>query len=226
MARGNARELEKRLVRALVEGDYKIGGPLPLEKDLAQSMGVSRTTLREVLKRLESYGFIITKRGSPSRVRDFWREGNLLILAKIAEHVPQIPSRYVTHLLEVRLGLMPLLVGKAVEEAPEELVAYLVGYQSLSPSHSQGFVEFDWGLHKRVAELSDNPVALMLVNSFESVYMTVGGLYFALEEARWKSLKFYKALLEAAMDRNGQRAREVTERAMEESLALWKEGDK
>jgi len=47
----------------IVEGGYLPGHKLPIEPELARSLNISRSTLREALNRLEVEGFIARKRG-------------------------------------------------------------------------------------------------------------------------------------------------------------------
>lgn len=58
-------ELEKQIV----DGAWKPGERLPSETELANSMGVSRTTVRNALQRLSTLGLIETKLGDGSYVK-------------------------------------------------------------------------------------------------------------------------------------------------------------
>lgn len=53
----------ERLSAALKMGLYRTGDQLPSERDLAEIMGVSRTTLREAIRVLVAQGFLTVKRG-------------------------------------------------------------------------------------------------------------------------------------------------------------------
>ncbi|NLC12537.1 MAG: GntR family transcriptional regulator, partial [Chloroflexi bacterium] len=43
---------EKQLLAAILDGSFPIGSLLPPERELAQSLGITRPTLREALQRL------------------------------------------------------------------------------------------------------------------------------------------------------------------------------
>ena len=61
---GNAYEVTvERLSAAIKMGLYRSGDQLPNERDLAEIMGVSRTTLREAIRVLVAQGFLSVKRG-------------------------------------------------------------------------------------------------------------------------------------------------------------------
>jgi len=58
------------LQQAILSGKFAPGSQLPPEFDLMAQMGVSRTTLREALKRLEEQGLIVRRRGRGTYVRE------------------------------------------------------------------------------------------------------------------------------------------------------------
>src|SRR5215218_10536528 len=61
------------LLEALLSGRYAPGEKLPTQRALASEMGVTMSSLREALKRLEQMGLVESRQGDAMRVRD-WRE--------------------------------------------------------------------------------------------------------------------------------------------------------
>jgi DNA-binding FadR family transcriptional regulator len=55
--------IAERIVTAVALGEFVPGQRLPNERDLAAMLGVSRTTVREALQRLQASGYVVTKRG-------------------------------------------------------------------------------------------------------------------------------------------------------------------
>ena len=53
-----AEEVRRRLLDGISRGQVAAGGRLGAERDLAQSLGVSRSTMRQALAALESEGVI------------------------------------------------------------------------------------------------------------------------------------------------------------------------
>ena len=68
-AESAAQELERRVLT----GAYPVGSKLPNESELAESLGVSRTTLREAVGRLQAQGLLVRQHGRGTFVRG--REG-------------------------------------------------------------------------------------------------------------------------------------------------------
>lgn len=66
LSRRSAREIEQKIV----SGEYPPGARLPAQRDLAESMGVSRTALREAISILETRGLLRSLVGSGTYVVD------------------------------------------------------------------------------------------------------------------------------------------------------------
>ncbi len=60
---GRAELVEKRLAEAITGGHLRAGDRLPSEADLARTMGVAPTTVREALLALRARGLVTTRRG-------------------------------------------------------------------------------------------------------------------------------------------------------------------
>jgi GntR family transcriptional repressor for pyruvate dehydrogenase complex len=69
-------EITDRLITAIAIGEYLPGARLPVERDLAASLGVGRMTVRAALARLVDGGLLETRRGrgGGSYVSRQWRE--------------------------------------------------------------------------------------------------------------------------------------------------------
>lgn len=61
-------QMASLLIEKIKVGTYSIGFPLPTERELCESFGVSRHTTREALKQLETKGLIKRRQGSGSTV--------------------------------------------------------------------------------------------------------------------------------------------------------------
>lgn len=55
-------QLKELLMRAIVAGEYPMGGPFPTVRDLAQEAGVNRNTMQRAMAELEAEGLLITNR--------------------------------------------------------------------------------------------------------------------------------------------------------------------
>lgn len=212
---------EERLIGAILENEFPIDSCLPAERALAARLGVTRPTLREALQRMARDGWVEIHHGKPTRVRNYWQEGNLGVLAAIARHGRQLPPDFVVNLLAVRLLLAPTYTRLAVQRHVDEMVGCFIGYTQI-PDDPQTFTDTDWQLHLRLTIASENPVFTLILNGFRELYQVMGLRYFQLPEARAHSRRFYQTLLECAKNSEFDRIEAVTRRVMIESLDFWR----
>ena len=62
-----SRQIAEQLGLAIVGGRSKIGDRLPIKDELAQGYGVSRSSVREALKRLSAQNLVRTRPGTNRR---------------------------------------------------------------------------------------------------------------------------------------------------------------
>jgi GntR family transcriptional regulator, transcriptional repressor for pyruvate dehydrogenase complex len=177
---GRISEIIVEQIRLLMrQGQLKPGDRLPPERDLCERFGVSRVTVREALRMLESAGLVEIRVGArggafvtaPSSNRVGEGLADLLTLSVIsAADVTEVRM-----VLEV--GIVPLVCERATEDDLAKLdkicerseVALRDGVYTMDMS-----LEF----HTAVAQATHNPALEMLVESFR------GPILMSLEEAR------------------------------------------
>jgi GntR family negative regulator for fad regulon and positive regulator of fabA len=213
---------EQALVTEILHGTYPPGSKLPAERDLAVQLGVTRPTLREALRRLESDGWLCVQQGKPTQVNDFWREGGLNLLSSLVRNSQELPAKFIPNLLEVRLAMAPAYTKAAIEHSAAEVVNFLEKSRELGDSPS-AFAAFDWTLHKTLAFYSQNPIYSLILNGFCGFYEQMGCLYFDNPAARASSLAFYAVLQDAARTADAQAAAEIAKAVMQESILLWEQ---
>jgi GntR family negative regulator for fad regulon and positive regulator of fabA len=212
---------ENRLLEGILSGHFPINSNLPGERELAKQLGVTRPTLREAMQRLTRDGWIDIRHGKPTRVRDYWREGTMAVLAVLARVPSNHSSDFITSLLVLRILLAPEYARQALRSSAAEIAELLGGYTTLEDDPAV-FAQADWDLHLLMTQRAENPIFRLLLNSFQELYILVGEQYFTFSECRSSSRAFYAALLDCARRRAECDAEALTRRVMEESLALWK----
>lgn len=211
---------ETRLIEAILQGRFPIDSSLPAERELAVQLGITRPTLREALQRLARDGWLEIRQGRPTRVCDYWREGNLGVLSSIVRLSVYLPENFVENLLGVRLSMAPVYTRLAVEHHPQTVTGLLEGLQQV-PDDPAAFATADWNLHHALTIASDNPVYTLILNSFCDFYHKMGVQYFSLPHTRAASQRYYRELQAAALQRDGALAEAITRQVMAESIRLW-----
>ncbi|OQY49510.1 MAG: hypothetical protein B6230_08045 [Desulfobacteraceae bacterium 4572_89] len=212
---------EHQLLEAILNKNYPPGSRLPGERVLAERLGVTRPTLREALQRLSREGWITIAQGKTTRVNDYFKDGGLALLVSMVRHSRNMDKGLVSHLLEVRLTLLPGVARLAADRHPRRLMSYLKGEEELGDDPDL-FAEFDWGLQLLLAELTDNPVFRLILNDFTPMYTILGRLYFKEEKARKRSRRYYRELMDAVW-KGGAGTDSVVRSVMEDSIEFFKE---
>lgn len=221
-----AESAESQLLGAILNGRYPIDGILPGERELALQLGVTRPTLREVLQRLARDGWLNIQHGKPTRVRNYWQEGNLAVLSAMAQTPHRSALDFVTAVLEARVLLAPAYTRQALERAPGEVAALLAEYETL-PDDPVALAHADWDLHQQLARRAANPIFPLVLNSFADLVPTLSVRYFALADCREHSRAFYGALRRLAEETDAgskhsvAQAEDLVCQVMQASVALW-----
>ena len=208
------------MIVAIIQGEYSAGSQLQTERELAAIHQVGRPTIREVLQRLNHGGWLTLRKGQRAIVNDYWNEGNITTIVNIVQQYDEIPDTFVLYFLEMRIAITPQYVKKAVMLHHPKVVAILSEMDELRDDQ-ESFALFDWIMQKELARLSENPIFLLTLNSFEPVYVKMAMKYFSLSFCRKASLSYYKSLMEEALKGDYQHAEELARSMMEKSYALW-----
>lgn len=211
---------ENRLVGAILDGTFPINSSLPPERELAEQIGVTRPTLREALQRLSRDGWLEIHHGKPTRVRNYWREGNLGVLAAIAQNPGSQPVDFPANMLSIRCLLAPAYTQLAVERAAIQVVELLQPFQNLE-DNAEVFTEWDWRLQIQLTQLSGNPIFTLIYNSFTELYRVLGISYFQRADNRVLSQQFYSSLLACAEAHDAPAAGQLALHTMQASQKLW-----
>lgn len=111
-------EIVRQVKQMIAEGRLKSGDQLPPERDLADKFVVSRTSVREALRALESLGLVEIRPGEGT----FVRQGSIEALVEPLALLMVSQREAIGELFEARRLLEPSLAALAAERAtPEEL---------------------------------------------------------------------------------------------------------
>ena len=111
-------EIVRQIKTMIAEGRLKSGDQLPPERDLAEKFLVSRTSVREALRALESVGLIEIRPGEGTFVREISVEALVEPLALVL-----LSQRaMIEELFEARRMLEPVIAGLAARRATKDEV--------------------------------------------------------------------------------------------------------
>lgn len=213
--------VESQLLSAIVDGRFKPGTVLPGERNLSQMLGVTRPTLRETLQKMARDGWLSIRHGKPTLVNDYMKEGGMGILASLARFDAHLPLSFIENFLSVRCVILPSVSRMALEQNPAGLESFLMESVYLEDD-SVAYTEYDWQLQLNMASFSENPFFRIILNDFDYLYKKMGRDYFASEEARAHSKKYYDDLLSLVIKKDCKGVELLVRKVMDGSLELWK----
>ena len=192
-----ASTVARQIARDIVDFSLDPGAPLAPESAMLDRFGVSRASLREGLRILETQGLITIKpgpRGGASVARvDSASFGRM---ATLYFQVLQVRLREV---VEARLIIEPVMAGLAAERRDPELEQDLRDSVAGDP---EAMDEAEWlatshRFHTVVLGMSGNPLLNLVATSLKDIFTTrISGLLFPTEE-RTKVQAVHRAIAEA-----------------------------
>ncbi|MFV0633045.1 FadR/GntR family transcriptional regulator [Demequina sp.] len=156
-----------RIKAMILEGSLGPGARLPVEKDLAAQLGVSRGSLREGVRALAHMGVLETRQGDGTYVTSL-EAGRLLSPLGFLADLPTPGNA--AHLLGVRRALEAESVSLAATHISADALAALAhtldkGDAAGDDADLDAFLDADTEFHLHIAQASGNPALAALVGS-------------------------------------------------------------
>ncbi|WP_018625442.1 fatty acid metabolism transcriptional regulator FadR [Kangiella aquimarina] len=184
---------EQYIVESIWNGKFAAGTILPAERELAEIIGVTRTTLREVLQRLARDGWLTIQHGKPTKVNDIWQSATLNVLDTLITLDDEGSMKLADDLLQARTSIASIFLRQAVKNNPEKLLEVLKELDGVN-NDADGYIDFDWHFHHTATRASGNPIYTLMLNGFEAIYYKLGRFYFGWEQTRKLAYQYYKDL--------------------------------
>lgn len=213
---------EQYIVESIWNGGFPPGSILPAERELSELIGVTRTTLREVLQRLARDGWLTIQHGKPTKVNNFWETSSLNILETLAQLDQEGIPDLVDNLLSARTNISAIYVRGALKNNPETAIESLQAFTDIEDT-GEAFAQFDYQLNKDLVVASGNSIYLLILNGLSGLYSRIGNLYFAHPKGREISRNYYQALIDLAKANRFDDAIFAVRKYGVESGALWSE---
>jgi DNA-binding FadR family transcriptional regulator len=218
------------LRRMVVDGQLQDGDFLPNEAELMAHFGVSRPTLREAVRVLESERLVEVRRGSRTGARV--RVPGPEIVARPAGLLLELSGATIADLMTARAGIEPmaarLLAESGDEEAFDELDQLLADHIP-SGWQSERLAETTGDFHLRMVQLSGNTTLAIIAGMLHEI--TVRHTAFAFKEGRpvlkadyEKLMRSYRRLMQLLRAHDGDAAEAHWRKHLDVARTLLLEG--
>lgn len=170
---GAAREAVAVLGRRITNGIYPLGQIMPTEPELAVSLDVSRTTVRDAIKVLSGKGLVRTARRYGTRVCPL-EEWSLLDPDVVSWHDPAHPRirQMFAETTELRCIIEPAAAALAAERASDDQIARIMeSANAMYPGDAdvQAMFNADCIFHATVLEATGN----MMIQQMQKIILTM-----------------------------------------------------
>jgi GntR family transcriptional repressor for pyruvate dehydrogenase complex len=200
-----ARQIERLILKKLRPGDK-----LPAERELAEMLGVSRSSIRDAVRSLELVGLVEPRQGTGTVVCEISTQAVASPLTNAIANKRQL----VGELLDFRRILEPPLAARAAEHAGAEDIAEMEAILRRQDEKVRGgelAIEEDSAFHYHIALASGNSVVLRVLNVLMDLLRETRSQSLQAEGRPRKSLAGHKRIL-AAIARRDAAAAETTMR--------------
>ncbi len=167
-------QIVRALAQEILTGALAPGDKLPLEADLLERFGVSRTALREALKTLSAKGFLNVKTRVGTRVSDsvHWNFFDKEVLAwRVAIGMD---AQFRQHLAEVRRSLEPTAAALAARHRTAADLAAMheaLAWMRRESASAHDFARADLALHLAIGAASQNPMIRSVAGVIETALL-------------------------------------------------------
>jgi len=164
-----SQKIERRIEEAIRQKKLVQGTKLPSEKELCELFGVSRTALREALRRLSARGLIEIRKGSGMYVSEIKIEDAIKSLNLYYDL--SFDSKLISQIIDVRRIFEPEISRLAARNRTEEdlkiLFENLSDLERCDPDNTQQEVDTINRFHMNLAKATGNPIIII---SMEPIY--------------------------------------------------------
>jgi GntR family transcriptional repressor for pyruvate dehydrogenase complex len=204
-----SQRIERTLENAIREKKLRVGDKLPTEREMCESFGVSRTALREALRRLNARGLITIQKGSGMYVTELKIEDAIQSLNLYYDL--KFDYNLLTQIIEVRSMFEPEIARLAAINRTsvhlKELEENLEEFTSCDPDNTQLEADLDNKFHLIITKSASNPI---LQITMEPIYTLLprmrNYIYGNIEGEKEHTLRYHRDLVDAFREKDAGRA--------------------
>lgn len=195
------REVVSEALRQAISSGILRPGERLMEIQLAEELGVSRTPVREAIRRLELEGFLV-------------------MVPRRGTYVSDLTIKDINEVFEIRTALDVLAAGLAAERITEEELEKLerllvqIG-EHIENGEAELIVEADGAFHDILYEASRNDRLVGIINNLREQFTRFRSISMAYPGRLKNTLEEHRRLVEAIAQRNPDLAQQYAREHME-----------
>jgi GntR family transcriptional regulator, transcriptional repressor for pyruvate dehydrogenase complex len=205
-----ARQIERLILKKLQPGDK-----LPSERELAETLSVSRSSIRDAIRSLELMGLVEPRQGAGTVVLEISASSLVNPLANALKHKGEL----IGELLDFRKMLEPPLAARAATHASDEEISELeeiLERQQQKVQRGESAIAEDSEFHYSIALASRNSVVFKVLDTLMDLLRDTRERSLQIEGRPQKSLAGHRRILAAIKRHDGEAAKAAMRRHIED----------
>lgn len=209
-------KVAEAISQAIVDGKLSPGENLPPERKLAELFNVTRNTVREALRQVESSGLISVRQGSGITVNDYKKEAGVEAIKFLTGMADRVEVRRDVAVFRIVIGQALVFYAidvmkpeslKAIREAIDE---FCEEAEKPEPNVVR-LQEIDFEIHRRFIQAGKNQTMLFIHNTIRHTYRKTMKLFEALMEDPLLIAQYFRETIEALEAGDNAAAKEALE---------------
>ena len=201
-------EIVAKIKEMIEKGQFKTGDRLPVERELAEVFRVSRSSVREAIRSLETQGFLESRQGDGTYIAMYPVES---LVNTLATEISSQKDGQI-ELFEMRRIIEPQLAYLAAERATDEEIVQMEKTLSLQKQQvlrGESGAEADKQFHHQLAAAARNRFLLQIVESSMDFFMESRDCFLQVDGRPEKSIRRHRELLDSIEVRDPEGAAQV-----------------
>ncbi len=204
-------DIVRQVQANIANGKLAPGDRLPSEKELSEQFGLSRTTVRDALRVLESQGLVAIKVGAGGGT--FVASPSDQPLSQVLTNILRLNGITTSELVEARMVIEIAIVNYAAERATTEDVQRMrQAIEDARASHAAGEIRFtphSIDFHVALAQAAKSRALLYTVNAFRTPFYETLDRLLPDDEMALRAINDHQELLDAIIVRDANHACQV-----------------
>lgn len=214
-----SQDVVQQIKTHIFDGNLAPGERLPSEKQLGEQFGLSRITVRDAMRVLESQGLITIRVGAGGGA--FVTSSNPESANELLTDLLRLQRANIRELVEARLVIETSIVNFASQRATradiEAMQRAIDNARAGRVAGNPNFMTHSVDFHVALAKAAKNPVLLFTVNSFRALFYKVLEKLLPDEQMALRAVNDHQKILDAVVAHDADRAAQL----MREHLAYF-----
>ena len=217
-------KIERAIENAIREKKLAVGSKLPTEREMCESFGVSRTALREALRRLSARGLIRIQKGSGMYVNELNIEDAINTLNLYYDL--KFDRNLLSQFIEVRRLFEPEIARLAARNRNEQNIRDLeqnvIDFEECNPDNTQKEADIDNKFHLTIAKATANPIMQITMEPIYSLLPRMRNYIYAnIEGEKEHTLQYHIKILEAIKNGDEEGAYRIMKEHLDRTQEIY-----